>query len=568
MRAGSAINELTRRRILRRLDELKRVRASYEKAWKTITEQIQPYRARWTSDAFNDGTPLTTNLINSTPSDSLRVFESGIMSGVTSPAKPWFHLAAPTPELNDIEAVKVWLEDTEKAMFEMLDKRGFYTAVSSGGYKDLGMLGNAVVLEEEDDEDQLPNFESVPIGEYYLDVDKKSRVDTFFRERTFTVRQLIERFGYDNCSSVVQDNWNNGNLSKTIEAIHAIWPNVDHDIKEAGAKGMKWSGQWIEAKGDGDQLLADEGYNEFPALCPRIGARSGEAYGRGPGWFAVGDCLALQHLMKKLARMVDKTADPPMVGVDTIKTKKASLIPGAVTYVPPGQANSFVPAQVINPSSIKVVREYIQDHEARIRDCFYYKLWMTLLNDDRAQPRTATEVEYTQREVMLQLGPVLESLNWELLDPLITRTFNIMLRAGHIKPIPPELVGFDIKVQFISVMHMAQHMVGISAIRELENHAAGLQSMGAQDALLKLNVPKLLDEIGDMAGVPRDILRTDEEVQAIQAEQAAQRKAEQDGQAMLAATEGAKNLKDADPQKLQELAQSVGGPIVAAQQGG
>lgn len=565
--AGSALNESTRQRVLRRFDELKRVRSSWERAWKTIVEQIQPYRARWGTSQFNDGTPLTTNIINSTPSDALRVFESGILSGMTSPAKPWIHLLAEDDELNDLEAVKKWLQLVQKVLLETLDKRGYYTAASGGGYRDVGMIGNSVILEEEDKEDMLPTFEAVPIGEYYLDVDEKNRVDTFFRERTFTVRQLVERFGYDNCSTVVQENWNNGNIAKTVETVHAIWPNIDYTDKAVGAKGMKWSSHWVETKGEDDKLLEESGYREFPALCPRIGARTGEAYGRGPGWFAVGDCLALQHLMKKLARMVDKTADPPMVGVDTIKTKRASLVPGDVTYVPPGVANAFTPAQTIHPNSIAVVREYIQDHENRIRDCFFYKLWMNLLNDPRAQRPTATEVEYTKQEVMLQLGPVLQAFNWELLAPLVDRTFNILLRAGKIPPPPPEMEGTSIKVQFISVMHMAQHMVGISAIRELEQHVAGMAQLGSEEALLKLNVPRLLNEVGDMAGVPRDIMRTDEEVEEIQAERAAQMKAQQEGEAMLAATEGIRNVANADPQKLTELQEAMAGSVAAAQGG-
>ncbi len=565
--SGNALKETKRQRVLRRLKEMQAVRASWEKAWKTIVEQIFPYRARWDQSAFNNGNPLTTNIINNTPYDALRVLAAGMMSGVTSPAKPWFRLTLEDLELTHKKAVKVWLEKVEKVVANVLEKRGFYGAVSDGGYRDLGTIGTAVILEEVSEEDQLPTFESVPIGEYYLDVNDKSEVDTYMRVRTFTVKQLVERFGYDKCSQLVRDNWDNDQLSKLVETVHTIWPNEDYVAKAPGVAGKPFVGYWCETKGDEDELILEEhGYYEFPVLAPRWGARSGEPYGRGPGWYAVGDCLALQHLMKKLARLVDKSADPPMVAVDTMKTKRASLIPGDTTYVPEGQANAFTPAQVVHPQSISVLREYIQDHEWRIRDAFYYKLWMSLLNDQRAQRPTATEVEATKQEVMLQLGPVLETLNWELLDPLISRTIAILDRAGLLPKPPEELQGMEIRVQFISVMHMAQHMVGISAVRELENHVVGLVGMGLEEAAMKVDVGKLLEEVGEMAGVPRAILRTEEEVEAIRAERAAAAAAQQNGEAMLAATQGAKNLAGAgiDPQNIGELLNQTG-PVVEAQ---
>lgn len=564
---GGALKETKRQRVLRRLVELKATRAPWERAWKTIVEQILPFRARWDMSSFNDGSPLSTNIINSTPSDALRTLVSGLMSGVTSPAKPWFRLTLEDTELAHKKAVKIYLERLEKITLAIFEKQGLYGAVSGGGYSDFGMIGTGVILEEEDENTQLPTFESVPIGEYYLDVNDKNEVDTYMRVRTFTVKQLVDRFGYENCSRVVKENWDNGQLSKLIETAHTVWPNDNYKENAIGDAGRKFSGSWIETKGeDFEEMLEESGYHEFPVLAFRWGARSGEAYGRGPGWFAVGDCLALQHLMQKLARMIDKTVDPPMVAVDTMKTRRASLVPGSTTYVPDNAANSFTPAQVILPGSIAALREYIQDHEWRIRDAFFYKLWMSLLNDSRNQRPTATEVEATRQEIMLQMGPVLESLNGELLDPMVSRTLAILERAGVLPEPPPELEGVEVKVQFISVMHMAQHMVGLASIREIENHVAGLASMGLDEALHKLDVGKLLDEVGEMAGVPRTILRTDKEVDAIKQAIAEAEKAKADGEAMLAMTQGAANLGKAgmDTQSLGDNLQSLG-PIAAAQ---
>ncbi|WP_406821525.1 portal protein [Pseudomonas sp. KnCO4] len=44
--------------------------------------------------------------------------------------------------------------------------------------------------------------------------------------------------------------------------------------------------------------------------------------------------------------------------------------------------------------------------------------------------RTATDIAANKEEKMLMLGPVLERINDELLDPLIDQTFIIMLRQS------------------------------------------------------------------------------------------------------------------------------------------
>ena len=66
------------------------------------------------------------------------------------------------------------------------------------------------------------------------------------------------------------------------------------------------------------------------------------------------------------------------------------------------------------------------------------------------QNMTATEVVQRTEEKMLLLGPVLGRLQNELLDPIIQRTFAILLRRGIIGPAPQELLDnpeYEIKYE-------------------------------------------------------------------------------------------------------------------------
>ena len=77
---------------------------------------------------------------------------------------------------------------------------------------------------------------------------------------------------------------------------------------------------------------------------------------------------------------------------------------------------------------------------------------------------TATEVSERHEEKMLMLGPVLERLNAELLDPLISMTFQRLVRANLLPEIPQELEGVDLNVEFVSILAQAQRAITTNAI--------------------------------------------------------------------------------------------------------
>lgn len=562
------MQETERQRLDARLKELRGVRSGFDVHWKDICEQILPYRPKWNvrSDT-NTATSLNNSLVNSTPVRVLRTLSAGLMAGITSPSRQWFNLTTSDPALKEIHRVSVYLDEAEKILSEVLIKAQFYQALADGVYPDLGLIGTAVIFAEEDEETEV-RFESLPIGEFYLDVDKRGDVDTCFRVRGMTVRQVVQKFGLSKVCATTKSAFDQGNYSQVVEVVHAVFPNEDWTPGRALKTKAQWASKWWETNDDRpDSFLREGGYDEFPALAPRWNVRAGEAYGRGsPGWEARGDCKALQHLEKNLAKLVDKSADPPLKASNPLKQARPSLLPGDVTYGVSPNASMLEPIMQVHPSSIMAVEQHIQRHETRIERAFFVDLWMALLHDDRAQRATATEVEATRQEVMLQLGPLLENLNNGLLEPAIERTYAILQRNGVLPDPPPELEGTEITVDFISVLHQAQQMTGLTGIRELVRSVMELVQAGKSNALDKLDEDGIVDELVTILGVPAKLVMSEDEVEKMRRAKAEQAQAAQQGEAMLKMTEGAKNLSAADPAKLKELGGML--PPAAAAQGG
>jgi len=561
--------ETERQRLDRRYADLKKVRYSWETQWRDICDQVLPYRARWSKEELNKGEARDTKLINNTPARSLRILAAGLMAGITSPSREWFHLATSDKALSEKHGVRKYLDEVERIMREVLAQSGWYQALADGVYRDLGLIATAAVFLEES-EDTRVRFETMTIGEYYLDVDKHGNVDTVIRERPMTIRQLVQRFGIENVSGQSRRSWKNGDRGSVVTTLQCVYPNDEFTEGRLGAGGQEFASRWWE-KGapEADGFLHEGGYEEFPVLAPRWNPRAGEVYGRGgPGWESRGDCKALQHLEFRLTRLVDKSTDPPMKASDAMRSARASLLPGDLTYLPAGAGHVFEPAMQVQAQSIVALQQHIERHETRVEEAFYVDLWMAMLADDRSQRATATEVEARRTEVMLQLGPLLENLNHGLLEPCITRTLAILQRQGELPEPPEELINTDgaVRVEFISVMHQAQKMTGIAGVRELVMQASALAQAGRPDAIDKLNVDAIVDELADMLGVKPELVLSDEQVAEIREAKAKQEQAAQQGDAMLAATEGAKNMSQSDPQKVADMAGMLA-PAAAAQGG-
>jgi hypothetical protein len=112
-------------------------------------------------------------------------------------------------------------------------------------------------------------------------------------------------------------------------------------------------------------------------------------------------------------------------------------------------------------------------------------------------------------------------------------------------------------------MHQIQKMTTLVSMDQLVAKVAELASIGKQEVLDKIDGDALVDELGEIIGVSPRLIMSDEKVMAVRAARAEQQQAQQEGQAALAATQGAKNLKDVDPDQLQNTMRAIA-PAAAA----
>lgn len=548
-----------KKQLAKRHDALKSERSVWLSEWRDIADHMRPRGMR--SERSDTNKPKrSSRVINFTPLKSARTLASGMMSGITSPSRPWFRLTigGDDSSLSEAPGVKRWLSDTERVLREALAKSNVYKGLHLV-YADLGPFGTAAMLVDEDDEDGIRAY-VFPMGSYCLATSPRGDVDSLFREVSLTVLQTVKLFGLEACSDSVKKLYEDKQFDLRVDISHAILPNDDVQEGALGADGKPWLSCWWETNG-GDTVgfLRRSGYEERPLMCPRWEVTGEDTYGHGPGNAALGDCKGLQTLERRAAQAADKVTSPPMVAPTAANTAIIDLVPGKVSFADGlGAGQGLRPAVQIDPRAIEVFELKIRTHEQRIKEAFFADLWLLL--SESSGTMTAREVSERREEKLLQLGTVLEALQDELLDPLIERVFGILLRRGRIPPPPEELQGRPLDIEYVSIMAQAQKLLSVTGIERIATFTGNLAAL-KPEVLDKLDLDQLIDELADSLGVPPAIIRPDEAVAALRETRAKQQQQAADMQQAVQGAQAAKSLASADTEGnngLTELLRATG----------
>jgi len=548
-------DRLSRETYRRRMTALK---DEYTSSWlqhhKELAEHFSPRRMRYATHQRNRGDKRHQKIINYTPVKASRTFKGGLSYVQTSSSRPWFRIGPPDPRLGRSQSVRTWCYETQEVMRQVIASSNAYNSFPTV-FGDMGIFGNGCMWVDEQQQKYLRTYAFAP-GSYYCANDPELRVCAVYREPTMTVDQVVRSFHPNRISRQVIDSYKNGHRNQVVEVSHCVEPNPDIDPTHPYLR-FPWLSFWWESSTEdrGDSFLRIRGYEEQPFMVPRWSTTDDDVYGtENPGQDALGDAKALQLLERNKAFSIDKIVEPPMKGPSSLLARRLSLLPGSFTAVDSvGGTQTLEPSMKVDPQALPAMEQSAQAHEKRINEAFFVDLWLMLTMDTRQQPMTAREVMERHEEKLQMLGPMAERLRDELLDPFIDRVFGICWRRGLIGEPPPELRGQPLKVEYISMVSVAQKAVGIAGLERLiafaSNAAVAATNGGDPDAakrvLRKVDWYEIMDQFADMSGIPPNVVLSDADVEELERADAEAAQAQSRGQAALAAAQGAKDLAGA-----------------------
>lgn len=528
--------------------------------WQLVHEYFLQRKADFTVQREN-GAFLNEDIWTAVPGKAAETCASALL-GLVWPDSYSFALE-PFGDLEEDEASKEWFEKvvTKRLQADLDDPEAGLSLALDEFFLDFVVSGTPALHAEEGD-NSIYRFDAWNVQEFAIDEGPDGFVDTFYRNREYTIRQAVKRFGLSNLSKKTQDAWKNRDFGCKVKILHVIEPRDVAANKGKGPQNMPWASLYIER--DAQHLVKESGYNELPTFAVRYSKRIGEKYGRSPAMRSLPDVMELNAIWEIVTMGLEKNFDPPLAVYDdgTFGGGTIDTSAGAINVVNvSGKLGSNTPIQpVFTVGQFADVVPLIERLETTINDHFMID---RLLDLDNNKEMTAREAMIRQSIRQKALRSVISRLLTELFNRLLERCFNIGLRKGRYgwaagsaeaiaweaanpgkkaKVVPEKVVemqGTGERVYRVRYMTPAAREQEADQAQGIMNLYEFVGQVAQEDPGAKrmLNTKRTIKKLGQIWSVPIECFNTKDEIEALekQDQEAIQRNTQlQEGQAMAA----------------------------------
>lgn len=537
--------------IKKRFDALEGQRKTLDDTLQVIERFVVPHRGEF----FR---PLTDerevewrrrDIYDSTAVDANETLSSSIQGSLTSPSTKWFAMGFRDKELNENQEAMEWIEECENLIFQALIDSNF-NLESAEFYLDLTSYGTGILFEEAESETEWKglDFQAAPIRDCYFEMDHKNNVLRYYRRYMWTALQIMDKFGEATPDKIVEKAKATNSNDVKFQVIFCVYERLDkknnketESVLAADQRPYGW--KWTLHE-DASQLGKEGGYYEMPAYIARWRKTSGSQWGYSPAHIALSDILTLNALTEETLEALAKVVDPTTLVTERNLLSDLDLGKGGVSVVRDIDGIRAHESRArFDVGELKIDRL-----QTSIRSAF--RVDQLEMKDSPAM--TATEVNVRYELMQRLLGPTLGRLQADYLDPCISRTFKIMLRAGQLPLIPDvvkEMRG-ELDVEYIGPLPRAQRQEVVQATNAWIGSIAGLIEIFPKMRDIP-NMDKIARETAKMSGLPAKFLNSNAEVKKIRKDREEKEKqmmeAEQarlQGEAMEAQGKGAKAMEE------------------------
>lgn len=533
--------------IIKRVERLHSVRTTPMQTWDVIEKFVVPYRGRFFQPENSEGEInwRKREIYDSTAVNAVSTLAASIHGALTSPAIQWFDFRYRNDELNQNQAASQWLEDAAKIVWAALQESNFKTQMAEA-YVDLCSFGTAAIVCEERKEREAftgLDFVSVPVKQIYFEEDERGGARTFYRMLKWTASQIVafcENAGVECPARIAEMDKSGAGIDRRHDIVFCIYPRPDKmgaDVSGELAPENRPYGYRYVMKEGGEEIGKEGGYYEMPAYIVRWLTVSGSAWGHSPAHIALSDIMSVNQAMADMFERGEREIRPPgmttqsnVIGDwswdgDTLNTVRD---PANLQFVPPEGNGAFG-------------YQLIQDLRDRIEQTF---------NVDKLQLKespamTATEVMARVELMNRLIGPTMGRLQSDLLDPLVSRAFNILWRNGQFPEMPEAVTqaGGDLDIDYQGPMSRAQRTDEImSADMFVQGAVAMAANTGDMSILDNVDFDAWLRETHDMRQLPAGLLKSEDDVAETREERAQQQQAQQQIAMAQEAGQAAENI--------------------------
>lgn len=549
---------MTAEEIIKTRDNLKGARSNLVEHWEELAELYMPFRKMSPS-----GVPelnSAEDIFDTTARRAALILANGLASLVTPREELWFEYQPPRSLRNDDAAVRFYRLASETAR-ELLEASNFYEEIQEC-YIESPVFGTTALFIGDMD-DQGLYFLNQPIQTYYISEDHRHRVNCIYRDLTLTPDQAAGEFGKENLPKEILDKVGTpAGMTEPFEFIHAVYPRKERNMKAKDGKNKAFASITVCCKTK--QIVVESGFEELPFAVHRYRRHGRCPWGFGPGAVAKGDPRQVNFLNQMIDSATEKAVFPPVIAPAGMEGE-IGLGAMEITYIDTTDPNSAgILREWAASGRIDYAQARLEDKRSQINQAFHVDLFQMFANRQSAgqSPLSATEASMVNNEKLSQFSPVFGRLVSEMLDPILTRIFGMMVRNDLLDTPPPSVLGLleggeRQGIAMPAVLYKNRIMLAMQARQNgtlMEYmQLAGPMLQAYPDGIDVLNFPQIFRDTSRNAGLTEDWINSKEVVKATQeARAAAQQQAAQMQQAEAAANV-ANKLGNTPPEARKEL---------------
>jgi hypothetical protein len=506
--------------VLEGYDRLKGARGTWEQHWQEVAERVWPTMAEMTGWR-TPGEKRSEKIFDSTAQRALPRFSAAMDSMLTPATQMWHGLRTGIPELDDNVAVQRWCDSIRDILFrQRYAPTANFASQAFECYMSLGAFGTSALFI-----DEIPGvtlrYRAIALSELVIDLDHTGRVDTVYRCFQLTARQAMQIPGWaDKLPRGIKSSAE-ARANDMFEFVHCVKPNGDYVAGRAGPQGMRYQSRYVSR--EGQVLLDDSGYRSMPYAVGRYVTGPREIYGRSPAMEALADIKSLQEMEKTMLRMAHRMVDPPLILAEEGALNAFSVRPNALNYGYLREDGTPLVQPLQTGGNLPIGIEMSDQKRKAVNDSFLVTLFQILVENPRVM--TATEVLQRAQEKGALLGPTMGRQQSEFLGPIIDRELDLLSAGGDLPVPPPQLMdyimgGGEILPKYtgpLARLMKAEEAAGI--LRTIEAILPVAQASGDMTVLRRINADQAVKVIAEANNVPAKALRTDEELEAMDAAQ-------------------------------------------------
>lgn len=493
--------------IIKRFDKSVTYRQNWENLYSSAYEQFMPQRSKnfkstTTDGQNNDGLNV---VFDSTPLDSLNKFVSKLQTSLVPAQKNWVRLKVGTSLKENEDKLQPILDEITNVFFSAIRNSNFDVEASESFY-DLA-VGTACLMMQEGDFLTPFRFKTVPLSELYLEKVGNGQYNSVFRKHN-----IIPMYA--------QKVWSDAKLTSDMTTDDKEQEFVEAVIQEDNT----WMYYVVFAKEK--KIIVERKLRYNPFIVFRWSVMPGEVYGRGPVLFALPDAKSLN----KTKELILKNASIAVSGVWTAEDdgvtnpENITIAPGAIIPVTSnGGASRAASLQALQTgTNFNVGDMVISD----LRQSISNIMFANPLGPVDQAVKTATEIEYRQKQYADEVGAPFGRLESEFIRPIIQNGLLILDSLGKIDIKDFRVNEEQIAVDYSSPLSITQNTEDVNKLIKFMEVINGI--FGPQIAALIMNVD-VIPSLATKMGIDLSNIRPSEEIQAIKqrAEQAVGQQVEQ-----------------------------------------